>query len=258
MISSTDQSMTDTQALAAALAEDAAKHAGEHPELDELADYLAGSLAPETEARIQDHLVACRACTTKLLDLETLFQPDSPNTNGVVDLAKAAGWREQKTRIADLENARGRQRTLRWASVIAASFFVATVGLSVHVSQLQQTIAGLRAPTANVVTAYLDDPTTRSTADAVKVQISDSQRLAVFFLTPPQTPPFDEYEVEVLDAAGTQVLQISRLEPSEDDNLRIAVPLELMPGGDYEVRLDGLNGERREQLQLIPLLLRYE
>lgn len=250
--------MTDAQALAAALAEDAGKRAGDHPQLEELSDYLAGELAPEVEARIQDHLVACRACTRKLLDLESLSAPESPTAEGVVDLALTAAWREQKTRIADFESARQRQHTLRWVSAVAASLFVATVGLSVHVSQLRRTIAGLEAPTANVVTAYLEPSTTRSTTDPVTLTVSEGQRLAVFFLTPPSAPAFASYEVEVLGVAGSRILQVSGLELSEVDNLRLGVPLELTPAGDYEVRLHGLDGQRREPLQAFPLLVRYE
>ncbi len=249
--------MTDDQALAAALAENAGHRAGDHPQLDELADYLAGALAPADEARVQDHLVACRDCTGQLLDLESLSAP-GPQAEGVADLALAAAWREQKTRIADLKNARRRRRTQRWVSAVAASFFVATVGLSVHVGQLRRTIAGLEAPTANVVTAYLEPPTTRSTGDPVTLTVGEGQRLAVFFLTPPRDPSFASYEVEVLDAVGSRVLQISDLELSELDNLRAGIPLERIPAGDYDVRLYGVDGKRREQLQAIKLLVRSE
>ncbi len=248
--------MTDDQALAAALAETAGHRADDHPQLDELGDYLAGALAPAGEARVQDHLVACRDCTGRLLDLESLSAPGPQAAEGVADLALAAAWREQKTRIADLENAHRRRRIQRWVSAVAASFFVATVGLSVHVSQLRRTIAGLEAPTANVVTAYLEPSTTRSTTAPVTLTVGEGQRLAVFFLTPPTAPAFASYDVEVLGAAGSRVLQVSGLELSELDNLRAGIPLELMPAGDYEVRLYGVDGEHREQLQAIPLLVR--
>ncbi len=248
MISSTDQPMTDTQALAAALAEDAAKRGGEHPRLDELADYLASSLAPEVATRVQDHLIACRSCTTKLLDLETLSKPDSPATDGVVDLAIAAGWREQKTRIADLEHARKRQRTLRWASAVAASFFVATLGLSVHVSQLRQTIVELRTPEVNPQVVYLDFGTTRNEAEAVIVKLAPEDRSLLLALTP-TGPRWPDYEVEVLNASGSQVWTGGGFIVSDFGTLRLQMPRVLLPDGDYEVRLQGLDGERREQLQ---------
>lgn len=245
---STDQPMTDTQALTATLAADAAKHAGEHPELDQLADYLAGSLSPEKESRVQDHLVACRPCTTQLLDLETLSRPDSPAEEGVADLAKAAGWREQKTRVADLENARNRQRTLRWASAIAASFFVATVGLSVHVSQLRQTVAGLQAPEINPQIVHLDSAATRNEAKVQVVKLRPEDRSLLLALTP-TGPKWPEYVIEVLDGSGTQVWTGSGFALSEFGTIRLQMPRALLPADDYEVRLQGLDGERREQLE---------
>ncbi len=259
MTPSSHQPMTDAQALAAVLAEDAVERSGEHPELDELTGYLADDLAPEAEARIQDHLVACRPCTARLLDLETL-QPAAPRTpEGVADLALAAAWREQKTRIADLESTRRRQHTLHWVSAVAASFFVATLGLSVHVSQLRQTIAGLRAPAANVATVYLDGSATRSETEPEVLRVGADQRFAVLFVTPPRNPSFPQYEMEILDAAGSRVLQVSGLEPSEDyGNLRIGAPLERMPAGGYQVWLHGIDGDHREQLPMILLRVRYQ
>jgi len=66
------------------------------------------------------------------------------------------------------------------------------------------------------------------------------------------------YQVEVLDATGSRVMQSPGLGLSEIDNLRFGFPLELMPAGDYEVRLHGLDGDRREQLQAISVRVLYE
>lgn len=254
-MSSTNKAMTDAEALVAALAEEAAERAGDHPRLDELADYLAGDLDPEVEARIQDHLVACRTCTTQLLDLETLSQPDPQPADGVADLALAAAWREQKSRIGEIDGARRRQRTMRWVSAVAASFFVATVGLSVHVSQLRQTIAGLEAPEINPQVAYLDASATRSGADPVTVELGADDRSLLLTLTPTGSV-WPDYEVRVLSVSGTEVWDGRGFVPSEFGTLRLRMPRALLPEGDYEVRLHGLDGDRRELLQTIELLVR--
>ena len=68
-------------------------------------------------------------------------------------------------------------------------------------------------------------------------------------MTPPVEPSFAKYEVEVLDAAGSRVFEVSGLELSEDYNLRFGANLERMPAGDYEAHLYGLDGDRREHLQ---------
>ncbi len=258
-MTSTHTAITDAQALAAALAQNAAARAGDHPQLDELADYLAEALAPAAEAQVRNHLVACRACAAKLLDLEPLTAPGPETAEGVADLAMAAAWREQKSRIAGLDLARRRQRTMRWVSAVAASFCVATLGLSAWVTQLRHTVAGLEAPEINVPTAYFESSATRSDAEPETLTVGENQRFAVFFLTPPSPRSFASYKVDVLDSAGSRVLKVSGLEPSElYNNLRLGVPLELMPAGDYEVRLYGVDGDRREQLQVMPLFVRDE
>jgi hypothetical protein len=251
-MTSSSHEMTDTQALAAVLAAHATARAGDHPELDQLAGYLAGSLAPEVEASIQDHLVACRACTAQLLDLESLSPTGPRVAEGVADLALEAGWREQKTRIADLETARRRQRSLRWVSAVAAAFFVATVGLSVHVGQLRQRLA----PEINSPIAYLDSAATRDSAGAVTVELAPGDRSVLLALTPPSSPEWPDYEVEILTASGSEVWSGRGFVLSDSGTLRLRMPRSLLPAGGYEVRLNGVEGDRIEPLQVIELLVR--
>ncbi len=254
MIPSTGEQMTDTEALAAVLAEDAATRAGEHPELDELAGYLARDLVPETEARIQDHLVACRPCTTKLLDLETLSRPGPETAEGVTDLATIAAWREQKSRIAELEAARRRQR---WVSAVAASFFVATIGLTAHVGQLRRTIAGLEAPELNPQTVYLDASALRSGGSKTIELGPDTKSLTLSF-TPATDESWTDYEVQILRTSGTEVWSGRGLELSGYGSLDLRVPRALLPAGTYQVRLHGLEGDRREQLLAAEVVVRDE
>ncbi len=263
----TTEAMNDTQALAAVLAETAASRAGDHPRLDDLADYLADALAPAAAARVQDHLVACRACAAKLLDLESLAEPGPETAEGVADLAVVAGWREQKSRIAALEAARRRQRTLRWVSAVAASFFVATVGLSAHlaglsarvtglsarVTQLRDTVADLQTPEVNTPFAYLDPFTARSDETAETVELRPEDRSMFLILTPPSgTGP---WEVEVLSASGSPVWSGGGLVLSDEGTLRLRMPRTLLPAAEYEVRLYGLDGSRRELLQSKSLIV---
>ncbi len=252
-MTSTDEAMTDAQALAAVLAEDATARAGDHPQLDELADYLAEALAPETEARVRDHLVACRACAAKLLDLEPLSQPGTETAEGVADLAMAAGWREQKTRIAAFEAARSRRRTARWLTAVAAVFCVATLGLSARVTQLHQTIARLEVPEVNPKVAYLDSFTTRGDENAATtVELGPEDRTVLLILTPP--PGSGSWEIEVRSASGSEVWSGGGFELTEEGTLRLAMPRALMPAGEYEVLLYGVNGGR-ELLQSESLLV---
>ena len=245
--------LTDAEALTAALAAGARERSGDHPELDQLADYLAGALAPAVEAGIQDHLVACRACTTRLLDLESLSEPGPPTAEGVADLAVAAGWREQKSRIADLEAARRRQRALRWASAVAASFFVATVGLSVHVGQLRQRIAGLEAPEVNVPTINLDASTLRSSGGVGSIDLRAHHRSVELRLDPVGFEHFPEYEVEILDASGSTIWRGAGLGLDDLGILRLRIPLAFLPSEELEIQLYGHTDGHRERLGTFPI-----
>ncbi len=254
-MTSSSQEMTDTQALAAVLAAHARARAGDHPELDQLAGYLAGDLTLEAEASVQDHLVACRACTAQLLDLEALAPAGPRVVEGVADLALEAGWREQKTRVADVETARRRRRSLRWVSAVAASFFVATAGLSVHVGQLRQTVARLEAPEINAPVAYLDSAATRDSSGAVPVELAAGDRSVLLILTPPFGPEWPDYEVEVLTRTGSEVWSGRGFALSDAGTFRLRMPRTWLPAGGYEVRLHGVDGDRREQLQINELLV---
>ncbi len=254
MSSTTNETISRT--LASALAEDAGKRAGDHPRLDQLADYLASELTPDVESRIQDHLVACRACSDQLLDLETLSEPDRQTAPGVADLALAAAWREQRARIAAVGVTRRRQRTMRLVSALAASFFIAAIGLSAQVSQLRRMVAELGRPEINLPIAYLDASATRGETPPITIERGESDRSLVLTLTPTGSQSWPEYGVEVLSDAGSKVWAGRGLVRNDFGTLRLRMPRALLPTGDYEIRLDGLDGERRERLQTIPLLLR--
>ena len=247
MTSSTHE-MTDTQALAAVLAANASARAGDHAELDQLAAYLAGDLAPEIEASVQDHLIACQACAAKLLDLEALAPTGPRIAEGVADLALEAGWREHKARIAEADATRRRQRTMRWVSAVAASFFVATVGLSVHVSQLRETMLGLQAPEINAPIAYLDAGATRNRAGAVAINFAPKDRSVLLSLTPPSGPEWPDYEVEIFTETGADVWSGRGFVISDSGTLRLRMPRTWLPAGGYEVRLHGVDGDQRKKL----------
>lgn len=138
---------TDEQVFRAVLGELAWERAGEHPDHDALAGYLTGELDVETEARVNDHLVACRSCAATLLDMEPLAQPDTGVAEGVADLATAAAWRDLRHRVFDEESPAWPVVGRHWSTAVAA-LLVATLGLSVWVADLKQQVSELSRPLA--------------------------------------------------------------------------------------------------------------
>ncbi len=164
--------VSDSPALAAMLAEAAASRVGDHPEVEELARYFDDALPPEAEARVQDHLVACRTCTRTLLDLEPLMSPGPRTAEGVADLEVAAAWRELKARAGETEARSPRVASQRWLAAVAASFLVATLGLSAWVAQLRGTVSELSTPQSNFEILYFES--TRSLDEDV-LQVVNSK-----------------------------------------------------------------------------------
>lgn len=243
---------SDSEVFRAVLIEDARARAGEHPELDALVDYLADALDSDSNERIRDHLVACPDCATAVLDLETLMQPDAPAQDRVADLGIESAWRALEPRLADSLEAEmskagaGAHGGSRWPMALAASLLVATVGLSVWVSQLLESkadlseqVAGLSAPQVNPPIVYLDG-VTRSEPGARVVTFSPQQPFALLIAIPSAPELFSSYEAVLTDSADTVVWSGNGLELSEESTLRLWLPRVLLPEGDYEIRIRGL------------------
>lgn len=247
-----DRPPGDARRLIAALAEEARADAGiatgnrvdaggdgAHPSADELLAYHEGALEPAAEERVRDHLVACRACTRRLLDLAVVAAPDEPVAGNVHDLATAASWRELQSRLAAESAARPASPTAAraarppWATrllgAVAAVFLIAALGLSVQVARLG-------APEAGVPSYVLNPPEVRGES-MVRIEIPAGRDRFDLRLTPSRS--FDRYRLEFL--AGDRVVQVwDDLERDANGNLTFSLRRRHLPAGDYRVRLFGL------------------
>lgn len=241
---------SDRDLFRAVLFEHAAEHAGEHPDHETLVGYLAGDLAAAAEARVNDHLVGCRQCTATLLDLEPLAQPDAGMPEGVADLATAAAWRDLQHRLFS-EKPRVRPVDRRWATAVAASLLVATLGMSLWVNRLQGTVADLRAresqPLVNMPIFTVRE-VTRS-AEVETIEVPAEMTLFGLIFTPATLESYAEYEVRFLDLEDREVLRRDGLVQSDLGGLRLGLPRGLLPAGDYRVLLSGSKGDSWEPVE---------
>ena len=238
-----DGAAGDSQALIAMLAEDAASRVSDHPEVGELVDYLQDALPPGTEARVQDHLVDCRACTSTVLDLEPLMNPGPRTAEGVADLEVAAAWRELKARAGVEQAPLRRGFSQHWVTAVAASFFVATLGLSSWVAQLRGTVSELSAPQVNYEVLYFES--TRGFDEGI-LQVPEGLHRLPVFVTGVDSGVFADYEVVVLDQAGSEVWSVGGLKPTDLGSLRLEIPLQSLSPGAYGLRLYGRDGDQRD------------
>ena len=252
----------DSEVFRAVLIEDARKRAGDHPAIDTLVDYLTDVLEPEADEKVLDHLAACRECVTVVLDLEPLVTPDAA-PEGVADLELEAAWRDLQARIKApnrLEDSGPGSRPLRaprWTAALAASLLLAVVGLSSWVYLLQRSSVGLRhqvarlsRPQVNPPIVYLDEITRSEPAGAV-AELASDQPFVLLIVIPGTPEVFSSYEALLTDDQGGIVWRGAGLELSEEGTLRMRLPRELLPAGDYRVQIQGVGGDPTGELREI-------
>ncbi len=238
--------------LATFLEMQAGGHGGRHAETEELIAYREGTLAAGEVERLQDHLARCRLCAGLVLDLEDFREPVEPPAEGVTELATATALRAMKTRLSEGEHHRRRPRPpsfAYWQSAIAAALVFAVVGLSAWVARLQGTTGDLRrslaelaGPGINVPIAYLDPPARRDPA-AATLEIGRARFVLVLTPTPPRMAR--SFEVEILDTGGRELWRGAGLETSEHGTLRLLMSSEVLPPGEYQLRIWGIDGGER-------------
>lgn len=227
-----------------------------HPESGLLLRYRGRELDPEQAAKVREHLVACRACTAALVDLEELEGVEDPvevPTENVADYATAAAWRSLQPRLAETEGlppahaAPPRRRFHPWIPRLAAVLAAAVVGLGIWVAQLSEReqvledrIADLAAPETNPSVLYLDALTRNE--EAAPPTLTAGRR-AMIFLTPPVEPFADAYRVELQDAQGAPWLTLEHLEPQELGALRLSLIPRPAALGEHRLVLYAEGGE---------------
>lgn len=243
--------LTDTEALVARLAGKAEEAMGIHPELESLLAYHSGTLPPETEQSVKNHLVGCRDCTESLLDLGSFWEAGREPAGNVADLTAVAAWRDFRARLTEEgKKDRGRQ-TWRALYPLAASLLLGVVALSFWVAglrtsnaELRQSVAELSAVQVNPPTYYLEE-VTRGNEKGIEVELPPQLQFYQVIAVPVSTAPFSAFETEISDAAG-QVIWHVESGRSEAETLRFVFHRTQFPPGEYRMRVYGLDGGRRE------------
>lgn len=239
-----------------------------HPELDELAAYSAGDLAPERQAEIEDHLVACRDCAATLLELAPFAAAAAPAAEeegapAPADFATAAAWRALRGQLPAPreETAAPRRRGGAFGgafsgtfAALAAALLVATVGLSLWTARLTTATGELRrqlaratAPRPDVPLVYLDALTRDEGGGAAEVGALPEDGFFVLVLTPGDPRPGARWNLEILDAAGRRVWASPEpLTANDYGTVRLGLSRATLPAGRYEVQLTAAEGAKEE------------
>lgn len=224
-----------------------------HATEDKIAAYHAGTLPPEEEARVQDHLLECADCTDLLLGLEELtLEDDEPAPPEEV----RAAWEELRSRLpaaaapappVPLPFPARRSAQPVWLPALAATLAAAVVGLGVWSVSQQSKLNELSRPEVNVQVVHLFLDPLRSGGTADEPVLKPEGRLVTLVLHCDDPRTFTDYELEMADAGGTVIWTERGLRRQGPDSFSLTLPRRLL-ATDGHFRLQGIEEGRREFL----------
>lgn len=226
---------------------DATVHATE----DEIAAYHAGTLPPDEEARVQDHLLECSECTELLLGLDELtLEDDEPAPSEEV----RAAWEELRSRLppsapappAPLPYPRRRAQP-SWLPALAATLAAAVVGLGIWNVSLRNQRDELSRPDLNTQFVELSSSLLRGEGTADAPVLKPQGRLVTLAFRPDNPRGFADYEVELAGADGTVIWRDKGLRRQESGYFFLTLSRRLLESSDH-LRLWGVEEGRREPL----------
>jgi hypothetical protein len=212
----------------------------DHPTPDDWLAYHRGELPPGEEDRLQEHLVRCRDCFD-LAAAAAAFAPDEASGSDR-EVEPAALWRllrpQLDPQLQPSQNvrevaARPRRRPSwrnRLPMSLAASFFVALVGLSVWSLRQRSELEALRAPKADV--PIFEIAADERAPGGAELTLPAGPRMLVFH--PAEELP--AYRLAIRDAASARELSSTELRPNRDLALVLYLP-EGLPPGRYRLEL---------------------
>lgn len=222
----------------------------DHPSPDQWLAYHRGELPAEEEARFQEHLARCRDCFD-LAEAAAAFAPPDETAAGQ-EVETAALWRLLRPQLEpplapSLQNVReisagprGRpSRGFRLPTVLAATFFVALVGLTAWSLRQQSALEALRAPTPDA--PIFDFSAGERLPSAAERTLSAPTGPWMFVFHPADELPV--YRLALRDAATGEELGSYALRPDEDLALTLQLPEGLRPGR-YRLELSDGSGGR--------------
>ncbi len=234
---------------------DASPEPMDHPSPDQWIAYHRGELPAGEEARFQEHLARCRDCFDLAAAAAELARPDEePGAGQEVDTA--ALWRLLRPQLGPSpdpppQNVREissgtRRRPSRWSplpTTLAASFFVALVGLTAWNLRQQSALEALRAPRPNA--PIFEISAGERGPDGRELTVPTGSRMLVFH--PAEEIPV--YRLVIRDAATDRELSSNELRLNRDLALTLYLPEGLRPGR-YRLELsDGSGGRAGKVLE---------
>lgn len=226
---------------------DAAPEPVDHPSPDRWIAYHRGELSAGEEARLQEHLARCRDCFDLAAGAAAFAQPDeAPDKAGETEDEKAAAlWRLLRPQLdpprQNVRDIASSPRRRSWGSrlpmALAASFFLALLGLAGWNLQLQGALEELRSPKPDAL--VFDFSAGERLPDSGERTLAASSGPWLLVFHPSEDLP--AYRLALRNAATGGELWSYELKPDEDLALTLQLP-EGLPPGRYRFEVSGSGG----------------
>jgi len=228
----------------------------DHPSPDRWIAYHRGELTAEEEAPLQEHLARCRDCFDLAEAAAAFAQPDEePGAGQEVSTAVLLrllrlqlGPSPQNVREISAGQRRRPSWRFRLPTVLAASFFVALVGLTAWSLRQQSALEALRAPRPNAPIFDFSAGERLPTLTSAEQTLSPPAGPWMLVFHPPGELPV--YRLALRDAATGRELWSYELRPDEDLALTLQLPEGLRPGR-YRFELSDGSGGRVLETHLL-------
>ncbi len=253
----------------AAWAEQERRASDDHPTAAALDDYRRGVLPPAAKEELKEHLVLCHPCFDQVRDLDAFHRVRSADggpasrSPAVADFETAAFWRTLRPRLearpaTPAVRRPGGRRSGAWRlpAAVAASVLVTALGFSFWVGSQHRALAASEArlaalqaprPNARIYDLYVDTSERSGENRPQPVEVAAGSML---ILTPRDAGDYPEVAVEIYDAAGSQAWAGSGFAADPvDGSFTLWLPPELLPPGDYRVRLVGRGADTSELIE---------
>jgi len=205
----------------------------DHPSPDQWLAYQRGELSADEEARFQEHLVRCRDCFDLAAAAASFAQPDE-TPDATQEMETAALWRLLRPQLDPpaqnvrkiTEGPRRPSRRFRLPMKLAATFFVALVGMTVWNLQQRSDLKAAQAAQAN---APIFDfiASQRGPAGQERTLPAGPQMLV---LHPDPSEQLPVYRLAIRDAVTGRELPSYELRLNGDLALTLYFPKGLLPG----------------------------
>jgi hypothetical protein len=190
-----------------------------HPSLEEMVAHHEGRLARDAADAFEDHLVQCRGCTERSIELARFLAPESSKPQ---ERARPRAPRPlQRPRLLQ-----------QLAAVLLVTTTASTLAwLSTRAQLLRQEAGDVNVPVVEI------DAGLRRRVEAAKQPPQTVSPRAVLIVTPLVEAVNGDHEVVISSADGRPVWSARGLRPTANGSFQLRLPQGLEPGRTYRIQI---------------------